>query len=251
VTDQVPFLKIAYDNTSDKPDGIQNGQLYNSLTGQIFEEGFRGLLLHMSLGQAWFPSKYAPDNKLLCSSNDGKVPTGGGESPQTGPCWSFEGNKQEAVCPNAQWSEDAQGKRIPPACDQKIRMVFWDLENGSPIIFDTKKGGLKRVRQIKTTLRMAKGRYVHANSPNMNPYLFMSVRLTTQQEGIYFLPSFALTNDEVSLEVAQNVSEYLGAIVSQIKSMDMGEDSKPKGALDTAMDEAMGSPSSDDDDPGF
>jgi hypothetical protein len=115
-------------------EGLTEGMLFNTLSGQIYDQPLKFIPLFLAKNRIKF--KVPVGTGIDCQSLNGK--TGGRLSPAS--C---------LACPHSQFGED--GKR--PACDEFKGLVSL-LDDGSLIAVSTKSTGLSKTKELLSKLRL-------------------------------------------------------------------------------------------------
>ena len=158
------------------------------------KETIKFVWLGLSLSRIKFP-KYDPKNpnqKPLCKSNDGKLPSGG-EEVQPGPC---------KTCPFQEWQIDGVGKSYPPKCSKVYNMLGWDIDEDMPFILPIKKTAIKYLKRIKSKLKWGAGKWGYTGLPT-NYCVILKIQLEHNfQEGDFYVPYFVI-EEKLPLEKAK------------------------------------------------
>jgi hypothetical protein len=244
VTSMLPIVKIAYENSKNKPDGAAIGELFNAATGEVMDE-IKFIWLSTRANN-FYRKKYDPtaqaQEPIICKSANGMTPTGGA-APLTGPCRRKVGNVIVDTCPLLKWQDDPErpGKRKPPACFAACPMLCFDCATASPFIFTPARTGMKHFRALKTRMRALKGQMTDRAHPGIPGFLRTPILLRTRKAGIYFEPSFDILispEDRAPVEWGEALMSQMEAWKAQLARMD------PDDITDADVESPSGDPDS-------
>lgn len=228
VPTKMPFLKIAHNQSEDRPAEAKLGWIYNNLTGEA-RPTWKVALLAVRTPNVMYAQPYVPGSRPqpLCKSNDGVLPNGGTE-PQPGPCRMLMNGRKVPACPMLRWGEDERGNRIIPRCQSQYVMLLFDLETYTPAIMTVKKGGKATYEKLHATLRYQRLKLADKEHPEIPVECLVPVEISTvsMKNGLYYLPSLRLLTgqeDRIGLALARELVEFQRDLRGQFIQMDAAE----------------------------
>lgn len=123
------------------------GQFVDRSTGES-KEKIRCVLLKMNKLRNLWPKPFAPGDKRLCWSTDGKKPSKDVESPVSEMCCFVDPNshKEEIVCFQAQFDPETNS----PACKLSYTFTALDLDTMQPFIISFKGSSVGVIKSLIT-----------------------------------------------------------------------------------------------------
>ena len=192
VKPKLPLLKLAQAQTEDKPDGVNNGEFYNTATGEVFGTVDALMMYCPPPRRAYFqPYERGKKKPLFCSSSDGMLPSFGEkfESGEiTGPCKKRIGSNLIPVCQYAKWD----GSK-PPECSLAYTALLWIMGSESPAIFTAMKGKVKAFEELTLEMAGIKKSAADKKHPEIPARFFVPIRISSVDvEGAYYSVKFEL-----------------------------------------------------------
>ncbi len=208
--EEIPLLDMAFDIRIPQPGHVARNKALSASLGKILvlydpENPTQEMADELSLIPVTiishgfrnfgpYSEKADSENKLICYSMDGVVPSERVEVPLSNVCSELvlrNGEYQRKVfCPHAVWTGNDK-----PECRATVSLGFFDLERKVPVRLDLHGAaygawnGLQRAyRQAKNVARLKK--------KSINDYI---IKLSVENNGTYMLPVFKLMEPDASL----------------------------------------------------
>lgn len=214
---QIPWLKICYPGSDDKPNGAQPGDLYLNSTGQIFDV-VEVVLLGMVPTYRWLEGKWTNERLVSCWSADCMVPVGTGINPQPGPCNEVIDGKIVPVCPKKKWDRTNPDKPTPPECGDDWFHALWDLKNERGMVFTSKNAGNDAFKYLLKQIQLR----ARDLSPDgkIPPRFRCRFHMTTVPKESYFVPRIDIRwESPVTDEELAKCSEFMGTVREDLKRL--------------------------------
>ena len=144
----MPFLRVGQDKTPLVESGqVEEGNFYNTLTGESYGESVAVIILHAMTGQLRF-GDYGADEGILCRSDDGITaaqPNGkDAKGKPTADC---------SLCVLKDWTKhERTGKDSPPECARHSKFFVLAGDNHDVCILDLSNTNFPAARKLNTML---------------------------------------------------------------------------------------------------
>ena len=155
------------------------GNFRDNLTGEEFE-AMNVVFLSVRNGRIMFDSDdlKAPP---ICGSDNRKAPAEYFETPMNGDTCNG--------CPQAEWTKDDKGKRVPPACNENYTMLGIDTESGMPFFFQCKGTALRPAKLFQSAV------FLRAKKAGTNMWDYsvaITLKKLTNEKGVFYVPVFGI-----------------------------------------------------------
>ena len=145
-----------------------------------------------------YDDKNTEENKLLCYSNDGVLPSEKLINPLSNVCSEVvlrNGEYQRnVVCPYAKWENNKK-----PDCRAIVTLGFFDVDNKIPLRLQLHGTGMGAWNNLQRAYRQARN-VARLKRKSINDYL---INLSVEYNGSYVTPIFKLVDAESTLKPSQ------------------------------------------------
>lgn len=209
--------------TTRETQGARPGQILDVLTGEAFDS-ISVVPLRIFNNRVMFPPGADLDAKPICRSSDGLVPSPYADVPQAKQCGYFDQKTRRfvAVCPNAKWRKDSEGKSIKPSCAEKKRLLVYAVGIGLPRWFNIGGAGMSAWEMTRQKLlqHMLSQKNTKGITRQLYDYWFsLSSDKINGKKGAYYVPRFDLKLVETPGEYA-GIYQSFAAAINQAASED-------------------------------
>lgn len=214
------MLKICYSGTRNAPVGCQNGEFFNTATGE-HASGWDNLIwINSKATCAWFHTPFDPDKPLNCGSNDGILPSGHElhAQSQPGPCRVKKDGHWIDSCPKLIWGPNNE----KPACSAGYNILFWDMAIEMPVIMQVKSSGIKSFEKMKGFFSYKWETLKDKDNPDIPANLRFRINLNTEERdkpALHWVPIFTpQVATPIDVAYSRDLLAKLNAMVADFKA---------------------------------
>ena len=165
------------------------------------------------------------DKPPLCKSNDSVYPDINVEEPYSKQCGQYNGRTFEAMCDEAAWGKDDNGRTVKPRCALGYNLIALTPEGPAMLAFSGT--GIKPIKGLITHSR-SNGVLLPTPYALFNVSCTLGIKVVNGAKGTYYVPTFTEYTMHTEAEVVALAQQYLG-----FASYDMGAHFEAEAAADS------------------
>lgn len=218
--EQIPWLKISYQGSEDRPEEVPPGRYYNNLTGESWKEANVLLIAIRGTQGMWPPYVPGEKHQPLCCSDDGIEPAERGTATLPGPCRvRVASGRLVDRCPMLRWTRVPGKEDEPPKCSKIPMLLLYHMESEMPVVFSTKKKGVPAVERLKQVLDYGGRRLRNPAIPDLPANFVQKIRMRLVDQKTYWTPEFVLDKTFVDPTLSMKIANAAPMLVETFKRM--------------------------------